>query len=103
MTARSRLWKQVLVAVQHVAETHAVGVGQPARAHHMTREVDGALAIGQDWGDANPISVLHLEARDSVAIGLRAFGARDLQSYCLALTIRIDAFDGDVSERGRGS
>ncbi len=68
--ASSGLGQQVLIAVKHIAEPHAVGVGHAARANDVAREIDGALAVGQNRLDANAISISYLR-RSKQGLDLR--------------------------------
>src|SRR5271156_280921 len=65
----------------------------------MALQVDDPLAIGQDWFDANAISILYLERIDRISISLRTLLAGKIQRDRLALAVGIDALDDDVAER----
>ena len=98
---RSGFGQHVSIAVQHIAEAHAIRVGQPAWTYNVAFQINDALAVWQDRLNANAVSILYLKICDGVAIGLRTLFAIEMQCYRLALTVGIDAFDRDVAERSR--
>src|SRR6185312_8732462 len=101
LTMSRRLWKHVLIALQHIAKTHAVGVGQSSRTNNVSFEINGTLAVWQDWCNADTIAILHLKRSDGLLIALRTFFSSHFQGDGLALLIGIDALNRDVTERSR--
>src|ERR1700733_11929619 len=96
--AISRLRQQVLIAMQRIAELHAIAILHAPRPHDMTHHVDNPLAIGEDGRHVHMIAVVDSESRDGSARRFRIAVRRQVQAHRLTLMICVDAVDYDVAE-----
>jgi hypothetical protein len=94
-----RLGQHVPIAVKHVAEAHAVAIGQTSGTNDMACEVNGLVAVRQDRIHANPVSILDLEIVDRIPVSLLALCAVIVQRHRYALMVGVDAVNPDVAER----
>ena len=73
---RGGLGEQIAIAVEQVAQVHAIAIRDAAGAGDMAFEIDGAVAVGENGVDVNAIAVFQREGVQAALIGGRVGGRR---------------------------
>ena len=62
--------QQVLIAAQHIVQAHAIAIRDSAGARDVAFDINHALAVGQDGGDADAIAIFDGECGHGGSLAL---------------------------------